>query len=72
MRAIIYALSCKEQEDKISLTDIVTGCNRFGIDNPIPIITKKLAIYGNTDEVSLEFKKAVMRIKDSNKQDEYI
>jgi hypothetical protein len=54
------------------LGDIIAGCNRFGIDNPTPIITKKLAIYGNTDEVSLEFKKAAMRLKDTNRQDEYV
>ena len=46
---------------------MIAACNRFGIDNPLPIISKKLTVYGNTDEISLEFKKAVLRIKEMNK-----
>ena len=34
----------------------MAGCNRFGIDNPCPIITKRLSFYGNTEEIAKEYK----------------
>ena len=34
----------------------MAGCNRFGIDNPLPIITKRLAMHGNQEEIVKEFK----------------
>lgn len=29
----------------------MAGCNRFGIDNPAPTITKRIALYGNAEDV---------------------
>jgi hypothetical protein len=37
--------------------DLVAGCNRYGIDNPCPIITKRLSLYGNSDDLLSDFKK---------------
>ena len=34
----------------------MAACNRFGIDNPCPIITKRLSYYGNSEELAKEFK----------------
>lgn len=31
--------------------EFVAGCSRFGLDNPTPIITKRLAIYGNEENI---------------------
>jgi len=37
------------------------GCSRFGIDNPIPTITKRLSLYGNTEDVESIFKQVAAR-----------
>lgn len=29
--------------------EMMAGCNRFGVDNPVPVITKRLALYGNEE-----------------------
>ena len=40
-------------------TQFLAACNRFGIDNPCPIITKRLSYFGTTDELLNDFKKLV-------------
>jgi hypothetical protein len=45
----------------------LAACNRFGVDNPCPIISKKLTIFGNTDDLASEYRKAVMRLKETFK-----
>lgn len=37
----------------------MAGCNRYGVDNPLPIVTKRLAMYGNQEELAKEFKSLV-------------
>lgn len=41
----------------------MAGCNRFGIDNPCPIITKRLAFYGNADEIEKEYKREAEKFR---------
>ena len=36
---------------EINAQEFIAGCNRFGIDNPFPIITKRLSLYGNDEDV---------------------
>lgn len=31
--------------------EFVAGCNRFGLDNPVPTIMRRLAHYGNEESV---------------------
>jgi hypothetical protein len=31
--------------------EFIAGCNRFGLDNPVPIITRRMAHYGNEENV---------------------
>jgi hypothetical protein len=50
MRAFIYSLVCGENSGQISMSEFLAGCNRFGVDNPCPIITKRLATYGNAED----------------------
>jgi len=35
---------------------ILAGCNRYGIDNPCPIINKRMSLYGVPDDLVKEFK----------------
>jgi len=38
---------------------ILAGCNRFGIDNPCPTISKRLSLYGVPEDIEKDFKKMV-------------
>ena len=59
-RALLYAFYCGTNAADVSEMEIMAGLNRFGVDNPVPVVTKRLAFYGN-DETSFtlleEFKK---------------
>ena len=45
-RAFIYALTCENNSNEITSIAFLAACNRFGIDNPCPIITKRIGLYG--------------------------
>jgi len=46
-RAFIYALVSGKNGLGATSVEFLAGCNRFGVDNPCPILTKRLALYGN-------------------------
>lgn len=50
-RAFIYALMCGSNKFECSEIEFLAGCNRFGLDNPVPTITRRLATYGNEEPV---------------------
>lgn len=56
IRSFIYSLVCGANNNTITKTQFLAACNRFGIDNPCPIITKRLSYYGNSEELAKEFK----------------
>ena len=47
IRAFLYASIVESDKQNFSLAAFLAGCNRFGCDNPSPIITKRIASYGN-------------------------
>ena len=51
IRAFLYSSLCGDNFGEVTEQQFSAGCNRFGIDNPTPIMTKRLATYGNTDEI---------------------
>lgn len=57
-RAFIYALTCGTNDVEITAESMLAGCNRFGLDNPIPTITKRLSTYGNGEDVTDLIRKA--------------
>ena len=50
-RAFLYALVCGDNGFEINTQEFIAGCNRFGIDNPSPIVTKRLSLYGNDEDI---------------------
>jgi len=56
IRAFIYSLVCDVNSSRISVEAILAGCNRYGIDNPCPIINKRMSLYGVPDDLVKEFK----------------
>jgi hypothetical protein len=57
MRSFVYSLVCGKNAGEITMAEFLAGCNRYGIDNPCPIITKRLSHYGNDELIEKDFKK---------------
>ena len=65
-RAFIYALMCGKNGTACSEAEFAAGCNRFGLDNPLPIITRRFWLYGNTDQVEKEVDRWAKTINDKS------
>ena len=50
-RAMVYALMCGSNGNDVTDIEMQAGCNRFGLDNPVPTVTKRLAWYGNEESI---------------------
>jgi hypothetical protein len=61
IRAFIYSLVCDSNSNHISVEALIAGSNRYGIDNPCPIINKRMSLYGITDDLEKDFKKLVIK-----------
>ena len=44
-------MMCSDNKGEITETTFSAGCHRFGLDNPTPVITKRLSTYGNSEEI---------------------
>jgi len=44
----------------------MAGCNRFGLDNVVPITTRRLAHYGNEDSIEKMLEKCARQYTDLN------
>jgi len=66
LRAFIYSLVCGENGPEVSQPQFLAACNRFGIDNPCPIITKRLSCYGNSEDVEKDFRRLADKFKQMN------
>lgn len=42
----------------------IAACNRLGLDSPCPIITKRMGIFGNTEELEKDFKRLLKKYSD--------
>jgi hypothetical protein len=42
----------------------LAACNRFGIDSPCPIITKRLHNYGNNEEIKTQFDEMARKFRE--------
>jgi len=52
LRAYIFSvISAKDNTNYISDQDFLAGCTRFAIENPVPTVSVRCALYGNTREV---------------------
>ncbi len=57
IRAFIYSLVCDAESNHISVEALIAGCNRYGVDNPCPIVNKRMSLYGITTDLENDFKK---------------
>lgn len=65
IRSFLYSLVCGDNSGKVSMAEFLAGCNRFGIDNPCPIITKRLSTYGNNEDILKDFTKIAEKFNQS-------
>lgn len=62
MRAYLFACSVSnENKNFFGETTFIASCSRFAIDNPIPSVSLRCALYGNSREV-------MKVLKDADKQ----
>jgi hypothetical protein len=62
LRALIYAYMCGTNQADLNEFEFLAGCNRFALDNPTPTITRRMAFYGNVEEVSKGLDSIVAKI----------
>ena len=55
-----------ENDGQCTEAQFLAGCNRFGLDNPIPIITKRLWLYGNHETCEKEIKELAKLANNKN------
>ena len=51
LRSLAYAMMCGKNDFNVQDQEFIAGCNRFGLDNPVPIITRRLSTYGNEENI---------------------
>ena len=55
-RALIYSQMCGKNSGDVNEMEFVAGCNRFALDNPLPTITSRFALFGNEANVEKKLK----------------
>jgi hypothetical protein len=50
-RALLYAFMTGANSHQINEVQFAAGINRFGVENPMPTVKRRIALYGNSEEV---------------------
>jgi hypothetical protein len=56
-------MGCGDNSSIMTPEGFLAGCNRFGIDNPCPIISKRMSLYGINEDLEKDFKRLVDKYK---------
>ena len=64
VRAFIYGMVTGANDKFLSSDAFIAACNRLGLDSPCPIITKRLGVFGNTEEMEKDFKRLLKKYSD--------
>lgn len=64
MRGMLYAFMCGTNGEDINDFEFMAGCNRFAIDNPLPTVTKRIAYYGNHDDIAKQLDTFAAKLQD--------
>jgi len=65
-RAMLYAYMCGSNTSEVNEIEFLAGCNRFAIDNPMPTITKRIALYGVTEDIEKMLERLAQRFENLN------
>jgi len=55
---------------EVDKAGFLTGVARFGLDLPVPTINKRLAMYGNTEDILSQVKKVSAEMPELNFSEE--
>jgi len=72
IRAFIFGITCGQKNIDLQCESLIAGCYSFGVDNPCPIISRRVNIYGNLEEIDKDFKKILARMKELHPESLYI
>ncbi len=67
-RAFLYALVCGDNGFEINTQEFIAACNRYGLDNPWPIVTKRIGLYGNDEDFEEAIKKELQNVDNLQQQ----
>ena len=59
-------MMCGDNSFNCTEFEFVAGCNRFGLDNPSPIVTRRLATYGNEEPIEKIVERLARQYNDTN------
>ena len=65
MRSLLYAFICGSNGFETSEVEVLAAFNRFGLDNPTPVITKRLSLYGNEEPLEKVIERLAKQYNDS-------
>ena len=65
MRSLLYAFICGNNGFETSDVEVLAAFNRFGLDNPTPVITKRLSLYGNEEPLEKVIERLAKQYNDS-------
>ena len=59
LRAYIYCCTSGSlNSNKFAIENFISGVSRFGIENPIPVVSQRCQLYGNSRNINEMLKKA--------------
>lgn len=59
-------MMCGKNDSSVFEQEFIAGCNRFGLDNPVPIVTRRLATYGNEENIEKLLERLSKQYNDLN------
>lgn len=59
-------MMCGSNDYNVYEQEFISGCNRFGLDNPAPIITRRLSTYGNEENIEKLLERLSKQYNDTN------
>ncbi len=57
-KALVHAYLSGTNSFEIDRIGFMTGCSKFGLDSPVPCVTKRLAFYGNNEDIVKQVEQA--------------
>ena len=55
-----------KNDERLNEQKFIAGMQRYGVDNPLPTVTKRLALYGNSTDVDKMVEEAIQRLRIKN------
>lgn len=67
-RALIYAFMCGTNGYDVNEVELLAGCHRYGVESPVPIVSKRISLYGNEESVQFMVKRIAEELGEFDKE----